>query len=54
MKQIYAVEINTPESGLVISRYFTRLAAARVWAKWCAEKFQTRILKGGEGGMEVK
>lgn len=43
----YAVVINTPESGEVISRYFQTLKAARKWAAWTAAKWPTRILRGG-------
>lgn len=50
----YAVIITTPESGEVVSRYFSTVAAARKWAAWTAAKWPTRILKGGQGGEEVK
>lgn len=49
----YAVEIITVD-GPVISRYFQTIKAARKWAAWTATKWQTRILKGGQGGEEVK
>lgn len=50
---LYAVEIAT-ERGLVISRYFQTLRAARRWAKWTAKTWPSRILRGGAGGEEVK
>ncbi len=53
MKQIYGVEITT-ETGVMFSRYFNTIRAARKWAKWCAQKWPTRILAGGAGGMEVR
>lgn len=49
----YAVEIAT-EQGQVVSRIFDTLAAARKWAAWTSQKFPTRIMKGGQGGMEVR
>lgn len=50
----YAVVINTLESGEVVSRYFQTIKAARKWAAWTAEKWPTRILKGGQGGEVVQ
>jgi len=50
---IYAVEITTA-NGPVISRYFTTIRAARNWRKWCAKSHPARILRGGQGGQEVK
>lgn len=49
---MYAVEITTAE-GPVISRFFTSIKNARKWALWCAEKWPTRIMKGGAGGEVV-
>lgn len=49
----YSVSINTPESGWVVSRFFTKIAAARKWAKWCAERWETQIHRGGPGGEPV-
>ena len=53
MKTTYAVEINTPESGRTVSRFFGTLAAARKWAAWTAKRWPTRILRGGVGGEVV-
>ncbi len=50
---MYAVEISTHE-GPYISRFFNTIRAARNWAKWCSKKWPTRILRGGQGGDEVK
>lgn len=50
----YAVLITTLESGEVVSRYFSTVKAARTWAAWTAKTWPTRILKGGQGGEEVK
>ncbi len=50
---IYAVEITTT-TGPVISRFFTTIRAARKWAKWCGQKWPTRIMAGGAGGMPVQ
>jgi len=53
-KQFYAVEITTA-SGPEISRTFQTLRAARKWASWCCAKWApVRILRGGQGGDEVK
>jgi hypothetical protein len=49
---MYAVEITT-QDGPVISRFFSTIKAARKWAKWCAIKWPTRIMKGGAGGEQV-
>ncbi len=49
---LYAVEITT-ETGPTISRYFQTIKAARAWAKWCAKRFPTRIMRGGQGGEVV-
>lgn len=54
VRSFYAVTIQT-ETGPVVSRYFDTIAAARKWAKWCGKKFEgVRIMKGGEGGVEVQ
>lgn len=50
----YAVLITTQESGEIVSRYFQTIKAARKWAAWTAEKWPTRILKGGQGGEVVR
>jgi hypothetical protein len=53
MSNFYAVEIVTVD-GPVISRYFTKISAARKWATWCRKTWPARIMKGGAGGMEVQ
>lgn len=51
-RNFYTVEITTAD-GPVVSRIFSTLRAARVWAKWTAAKWPTRIMAGGSGGQEV-
>jgi len=53
MFTIYAVEITT-ETGPVISRFFQCIRNARRYAKRCAATWPTRIMMGGQGGIEVK
>lgn len=48
----FAVEI-TISGRTEISRFFTTLAAARKWARFCSKLGATRILAGGPGGVEV-
>lgn len=48
----FAVEITT-ENGPVVSRVFQTLRGARAYAKWCAAKWPTRIMRGGQGGEVV-
>jgi hypothetical protein len=48
----FAVEI-TVSGRPEISRFFSTLAAARKWARFCSKLHPTRILAGGPGGMEV-
>lgn len=50
----YAVEIDTPENGPVISRTMLTLRQARSYAAWCARTWPTRIMRGGAGGEEVE
>ncbi len=55
MTIIYAVEF-TANGKTEISKFFTKIAAARKWAKWLrtASYIQSvRIMKGGQGGQEV-
>ncbi len=52
-KTFYAVEITTAD-GPIVSRFFDKLSAARTWAKWCSKTWPSRIMKGGQGGVEVK
>lgn len=49
----YAVEITTAD-GPVVSRFFSTLAAARKWAAWTAQRWPSRIMKGGQGGEVVQ
>ena len=41
------------ETGWTVSRLFEKLAAARKYAKWCSERWEARIYKGGPGGEPV-
>lgn len=52
-ESMYTVCILT-ETGWQYSRTFTKIAAARKWAKWCTERWQAQIYKGGPGGEIVK
>jgi hypothetical protein len=55
-KNIYAVEV-TVNGSSEISRFFTKIANARNWKKWLETEAwcnNVRILKGGQGGIEIK
>ena len=49
---MYAVLI-TVNGSEEVSRFFVTIRAARNWAKWCAEKFPTKIMNQ-VGGVIVK
>jgi hypothetical protein len=38
------------ETGWTVSRLFEKLSAARKYAKWCSERWEAKIYKGGPGG----
>lgn len=46
-KSFYSVAILPPETNIwTVSRIFDRKAAAVRWAKWCAERWDTRLYLG--------
>ena len=52
MKSFYHIEILVNGSW-TFSRSFATIRAARKYAKWCREKWETKIVQGGLGGMVV-
>lgn len=50
MDSFYSVSYVAPETGCwVMSRLFTKLAAARKWAQWCSRLGEAKIHRGGPG-----
>jgi len=41
------------ETGWTSSRVFEKLTAAKRYAKWCAQRWDTAIYEGGAGGLKV-
>lgn len=53
---VHVVEIQTPAGPMICEQgtFVNNLRGARKLAKAMAARFETRILLGGQGGMEVK